>query len=189
MAALPGTDERRITRVSPRRRTSDWDFSGRSPTRAWSFLPALGEDLANTASRTVPGIRYVVYSASAHRFFPSISVTRMEREAPRASLKVIRSPGPSLASHRPGTGRHAFAGHEGVSGLREGVRKIRAGETTRPYASRRGRYFRTAGPGCSGPVRSLGPPKSIWTRHLIPVSILALSRFEIMAAHSVGPSC
>jgi hypothetical protein len=51
----------------------------------------------------------------------------------------------SRESQARGTGRIASAGSGGSSGVELGVSQIRAGETTRPSASRFGRYFNAAG--------------------------------------------
>gem|GEM_PF-6015999 len=55
-------------------------------------------------------------------------------------------------------------------------------------ASRSGLIFSTRGPGATGPVRTLGPARSMATRRSVPSSAAAARRCSSIAAHSRGPS-
>ena len=94
------------------------------------------------------------------------STTVHVRCAPRLSRSSIRSPHRRRCTHASSsTGTSTIGPSPSTTGTDDRCagpeRRARPGDMTRPWSSRRGFTLTTRGPGSNGPVRSLGPPKSI----------------------------
>ncbi len=151
VTAGTGSRLRTRRRVSPMFRRSACSVSGSSPRVTSSPLPAL-------STRSVA--KYTVLANSTSTPPSSTATTCKDRPESRASRSRIRSPTVRSDNH--------VSGLTGTDGIRSSWDEVpshnRARFVTCPVASRSGLIFSTRGPGSIGPVRTLGPPRSIETR-------------------------
>ena len=131
-----------VPRVSTMR--SPWSIRvtgwvGSIPTiRATSPVGSFGHD------SSVPLVKYVVFEQESSQPASADSSTVQRRRDPRASTSSTRSPGDRRVNHAASS--TCIVGVPVVEARSEPVRRIDAGVTTRPKASRSGFARITAGP-------------------------------------------
>ena len=110
------------------------------------------------------------------------------RLEPRVSRSTSSSPTCRRASHPASTGTTVSSFSGAGAGWSAAVSHPRPASTTWPVRLRRGRSRTTFGPGTSGPVRSLGPARSIATRQVRPAWRAAARTWPAIARHAVASS-
>jgi len=182
----PGSSDLVRTSVSPSFNRRVCCFAGMAPTRACRICADLPFDAGFLTSISFPGRHRPCARHWPSDSFPQLPRWSLNETPPRvAEMQSI----PQSQARQPGLGhRHDGSACEGgTSGWESDVSQIRAGATTRPQASRCGRYFKTAGPGSIDPVRSLGPQVHRNLQRFF-VSFSARRRFRIIPDQASGLS-
>lgn len=161
----------------PRCSTRLCSVCGISPSSVNSSVPA--------TLRTVPAARQAGLAAVtsnpsdvADLSWSAVSTSR------RFEPRVSRSPG-----RRRRAGSKGISGSGGSVGSPAAVSQVRAGATTWPSMFLWGRSLTLRSPGCSGPVRSFGPARSIAIRRGRPDDSAACLTWRAMAGHALASSC